>query len=391
MAPPERAAASAETDIASEALLQQTLASVAPGTPLREGLDRIVRGRTGALIVLGDSRAMESICSGGFTLDVPFTATGLRELAKMDGAIILDARATRILRVATQLVPDASLPTSESGTRHRTAERTARQTGHAVVSVSQSMNVVAVYAGEHRRVLESPSDMHARANQALATLERYRARLDEVAGNLAALEVENGVTLRDVALVAQRTEMVRRIADEVAGLVLELGIEGRLLSLQLEELIAGVEPAVRLLMADYAEPSPSTDGVIDDAPADALLDGLARLDANQLLDPEAVAGILTGTGHEAGRSKGSGAAESLDRPVLGRGFRLLSRVPRLPAPVRARLLRHFGGMSALLAADVADLLEVEGIGEARARAIRDSLNRIADAAGSGGISSPSTR
>src|SRR5690606_9793983 len=192
--------------------LREILGWVAPGTELRDGLERILRGRTGALIVLGYDDVVESICTGGFELDVEFSSTRLRELAKMDGAIVMDREGRRILRAATQLVPDPSIETRESGTRHRTAERVAKQTGHPVVSVSQSMSIVALYVGEVRHVLEASSEILSRANQALQTLERYKARLDEVSANLSALEIEDLVTVRDLSAVLQRLEMVRRIS-----------------------------------------------------------------------------------------------------------------------------------------------------------------------------------
>src|SRR6478736_3340339 len=187
--------------------LRATLSAIAPGTALRDGLERILRGRTGALIVLGHDRVVESICTGGFTLDVPFTATGLRELAKMDGGIIIDRDITRITRAAVHLMPDPSIPSEETGTRHRTADRVARQTGFPVISVSQSMQIIAAYVGEIRHVIEGSAQILSRANQALATLERYKLRLDEVSATLSALEIEDLVTVRDVAVVAQRLEM----------------------------------------------------------------------------------------------------------------------------------------------------------------------------------------
>ena len=231
--------------------LRATLASIAPGTALRDGLERILRGRTGALIVLGQDKTVESISTGGFTLDVPFTATGLRELAKMDGAIVVDKDITRIHRAAVHLMPDHTIPSEETGTRHRTAERVAKQTGHPVISVTQSMQIIAAYVGDIRHVLEDSGKILSRANQALATLERYKMRLDEVSATLSALEIEDLVTVRDVAVVAQRLEMVIRIAREIEDYVLELGTDGRLLSLQLEELVTGVDAERELVVRDY--------------------------------------------------------------------------------------------------------------------------------------------
>ena len=215
------------------------LAAVAPGTALRDGLDRILRGSTGALIVLGFDQAVADLCSGGFELNVEFSATRLRELAKMDGAIVLDGAAGTIVRAAVQLVPDPVIPTDEAGTRHRTAERVSRQTGHTVISVSKSMRIIALFIDGARFVLEDPTAILSHANQALATLERYRRRLDEVSGALSALEIEDGATVRDVTAVAQRLEMVRRIAGEIEGYMVELGTDGRLLALHLDELMAG--------------------------------------------------------------------------------------------------------------------------------------------------------
>ncbi len=235
----------------TDARMRATLAAVAPGTELREGLERILRGRTGALLVLGHDRAVDSITTGGFEIDVEFTATGLRELSKMDGALVLDRDVSRIVRAAVHLMPDPSIPTQETGTRHRTADRVARQTGFPVISVSQSMHIIAVYVDDQRYVLEDSGAILSRANQALATLERYKLRLDEVSGTLSALEIEDLVTVRDVAAVAQRLEMVRRIAAEIDGYVVELGTDGRLLTLQLNELVAGVAGERELVVRDY--------------------------------------------------------------------------------------------------------------------------------------------
>ena len=347
-----------------EALLRATLSQMAPGTALRDGLERIMRGRTGGLIVLGHDRAVEALCSGGFSLEVEFSATRLRELAKMDGAVVLDRDASRIMRANVQLVPDPTIPTDESGTRHRTAERVAKQIGHPVISVSQSMNIIALYVGGRRYVLEDSAAILSKANQALATLERYKLRLDEVSGTLSALEIEDLVTVRDVCAVAQRLEMVRRIASEIDGYVVELGTDGRLLALQLDELIAGVEVDRELIARDYLPPDK---GKRSRTVAEALqeLDGLS---ASELLDLGNVARALGYTG----------GAEVLELAVSPRGYRLLARVPRLPGLVVDRLVEHFGGLQKLLAASIDDLQAVEGIGESRARTVREGLSRLAE-------------
>ena len=344
-----------------EELLRTTLAAVAPGTELRDGLERILRGRTGALIVLGWDRTVQSLCTGGFALDVDFSATGLRELAKMDGAIVCDRDATRIVRANTHLVPDPSIETRESGTRHRTAERVAKQTGVPVVSVSQSMHIVALYVGGRRYVLEDSEAILGRAHQALSTLERYKARLDEVSGTLSALEVEDLVTVRDVTAVVQRLEMVRRISDEIHDYVTELGTNGRLLSLQLEELIGGLGQDHPLILRDYLP---------DATPEDVakILDDLAQINGAGLVDLASLARVV----------KLIEPGDSLDAVINPRGLRLLHRIPRLPGAIADRLVDHFGTLQKLLVASLEDLMAVEGVGEQRARAVREGLSRLAE-------------
>ena len=347
----------------NDGTLRSTLAAVAPGTDLRDGLERVLRGRTGALVVLGYDKSIEAICSGGFELDVEFSATRLRELAKMDGAIVLDRDGTRIVRAATQLVPDPSIETRESGTRHRTAERVAKQTGHPVVSVSQSMAIVAIYVGEERHVLEASTAILSRANQALQTLERYKSRLDEVSSNLSALEIEDLVTIRDVTAVLQRLEMVRRISDEITQYALELGTDGRLMSLQLEELTGGLGNDRELVIRDYAE---LTDGNLS---VEQVLDCLSSISGTDLLDMSSAARCLGF----------SVIGDGLDASISPRGYRLLHRIPRLPSVVIDRLVDQFSALQALLSASLEELMTVEGVGEGRARAVREGLSRLAEA------------
>jgi diadenylate cyclase len=344
--------------------LRTTLAMIAPGTELRDALERILRGNTGGLIVLGYDKTVESLCTGGVNLDIETTAPLMRELAKMDGAIILDSSAARILKANVHLQPDPTIQTSESGTRHRTAERTSKQVALPVISVSQSMRIIALYVAGRRYVLDDSGAILSRANQALATLERYKLRLDEVSGTLSALEIEDLVTVRDAASVAQRLEMVRRIASEIEGYVVELGTDGRLLSLQLDELLAGVEPERELIVRDYL-PSATTRRA---RTVDDVLHDFDALSSSELLELATIARVM---GYAAG-------ADALDAPVSPRGYRLLAKVPRLPNLVVDRLVDHFGGLQKLLAASIDDLQAVEGVGEMRARSVREGLSRLAE-------------
>ena len=336
------------------------LAAVAPGQPLREGLDRILQAGMGALVVVGDGPEVLNICSGGFLLDAAFSPQRLSELAKMDGAIILAADASRIARANVHLVPNPNVPTSETGTRHRTAERVARSIAVPVISVSEDQQVIAVYVNDEKHPLENIPRLLNRANQALSTLERYKNRLDTVAGSLSALEIEDLVTLRDVVTVLQRTEMVRRIAEEVEGYIVELGADGRLVRLQLEELMGGVEDDRRLVIQDYFREES------DFHLSEALL-ALSELSTDDLLDLKTVASSL----HLPGQG-------DLDLSLSPRGYRLLAKIPRLPEMVVERIVERFANLQKIMRASIDDLDDVEGVGETRARAIKEGLSRLAE-------------
>ena len=338
-------------------LLLKTIARIAPGTELREGLERIMRGRTGALIVLGSDRTVSSMSSGGFSIDTEFSATRLRELAKMDGAIICDRDATRLLHAAVQLMPDASIETNESGTRHRTAERTAIQTGFPVISVSASMSVISVYVDGTRYMVEDSQYLMARANQAIQTLESYKKRLRSVLSSLSALEIESNVSLADVAMTLQRMEMVNRIIREVSHYVLELGVHGRL---QLEELRSPEMTASDLLLRDYLPE-------VNDALIAAGVEALQNLNDMDIVDLRAIA-----------RTVGFGESPDLELPLQPRGFRLLAGIPSIPNAIAERMVERFGSLQALMAASLEDLRAVDGVGEARARTVREQLTRMAE-------------
>ncbi len=343
----------------------EALSAVSPGRPLREGMDRILQASMGALIVVGDGPNVLNICSGGFLLDAEFSPQRLSELAKMDGAIILSANATRIARANVHLVPDPHVPTSETGTRHRTAERVARSIDVPVISVSEDRAVIAVYRNNEKHMLDPVQRLVARANQALQTLERYKMRMDTVSTTLSTLEIDDLVTVRDVATLLQRAEMVRRIAEEIEGYVVELGVDGRLIILQLDELMAGVEDDRRHVFQDYSR-------IPTAVQAGESLHRLARLSTERLLDLKEVAAILDLTGNNPQLAQ-------LDAGVQPRGYRLLSKIPRLPDSVMARIVERFGSLHKIMRASLEDLDEVEGVGETRARAIKEGLSRLVEA------------
>lgn len=339
-------------------LLREELKKVAPGTRLREALDMILAAGTGALVVIGDESAVMELCNGGFHIDTPFTPQRLFELAKMDGAIILDQNVERVLRANVHLVPDATLPTSETGMRHRTAERVSRQTKAFVVSVSQRREVVSLYLRGRRLTLENTEVVLTKANQALSTMQNYRSRLDEVLRHLTHLEFDDAVTLGDVAEAIGRLEMVQRVAFEVGRYIVQLGTEGRLVQMQADELSANVDEEYQLLIRDYA---------IDPSLRFSLAAKmrLRDLPLERLLEPEAV-------GHELGLT----SADRSEQHLRSRGYRVLAQVPALPATVVGRIIERFGSLPMLVRASVGELDEVDGVGTRRARAIANGLASI---------------
>jgi Predicted nucleic-acid-binding protein (contains the HHH domain) len=279
----------------------------------------------------------------------------------MDGAIILDATGKQVLQAGVQLMPDAAIETQESGTRHRTAERVAVQTGFPVISVSQSMHTITLYAAGERHVLETSERLLARGNQAVATLERYRHRLDQVTSALSAAEIEDVATVREVLAVLQRTEMLRRTSEEISRHVLELGVDGRLLAAQHAELLAGVQADNQLILRDYS----NAEGVELDI--DEALKKLAEITDAQLVELEALTKILF-----------PNSTVSQDDQLTPKGYRLLSQIRTVPKAIGERLVAAFDNLQHLMAASTTSLMEIEGVGEQRARSIREGLARMAE-------------
>jgi diadenylate cyclase len=342
-----------------EPRLVKALEMVAPGTALREGLEDILHARTGGMIVIADPDELSFLFSGGIKIDVDYTPPLLYQVAKMDGAIILNANATKIAMANVQLTPDPTILSLETGTRHRTAERVSKQTDALVIAISQRRQVVSLYVDGSKYMLEDIPVVLAKANQALATLDKYRTRLDQVSTRLTALEFEGGATLHDVLTVLQRSELVTRMAVEIERYIVELGTEGRLIEMQLEETMVGTAADKAALVHDYL-----TDHA-DEAFAGAL-DQLGRLPHQDLLDFGRLAELL---GYDR-------KLNTLDYPVSPRGFRILGRIPRLPKLVVNQIVREFRGLDEMLAATDAELEMVEGVGEIRAKDIREGLRRL---------------
>lgn len=333
------------------------LKKIAPGTSIRIGIDNILKAKTGGLIVIGDGKQVESIIDGGFNLNVDFSPARLYELAKMDGAIVLSEDMKKILYANVQLIPDFSIETSETGTRHRTAERVAKQTGNVVISISQRRGVITLYGKDFRYVIEDIARVTTKTNQALQTVEKYRKVFDDKIKALTEYEFNDIATLNMVIECIQRIEMLLKIADEVQKSIYELGIEGRLLKMQLDELIDGIENEERLIIKDY---------IVNKNNEIPALEKIKKLSYDDLLREQVIAKIL-------------GIKENdnyVDITVYARGYRILNKVPRMPFGIVENMVKKFKSLQKVLSADIKELDKVDGIGEVRAKTVVQALKKM---------------
>ena len=339
--------------------ITSVLKLIAPGTPIREGLESILRAKTGALLLITDNNeVIKEIVDGGFVINEDYTSSKLYELAKMDGAIVLSGDMKKILYANAQLIPEHEIQTTETGTRHRTAERTAKQTGELVISISQRRNIITVFKGNDRYVLEDTDVVLNKANQAIQTLEKYKKVFDNKLNILNEYEFNDIVTLQNVVLAIQRAEMVMRIVDEIQRQIYELGDDGRLVKMQLDELIGGLEKEESLIIKDYVVKKKKS--------PEKILEELKELEYEELLKESSIAKLL---GYEY--------FDNYDEvAVYPKGYRILSKVPRMPNNIVENLVDSFKSFQHILAADIESLDEVDGIGEVRARTIKQSLKRM---------------
>ena len=345
--------------VKSEDKITEILKKIAPGTPIRNGLENILRARTGALLYFTDNEEnINKLVDGGFTINEDFTPSKLYELAKMDGAIVLSADMKKILFANAELLPDSSITTVETGTRHRTAERTARQTGELVISISQRRNIITIFIDNERYVLEDTSVVLNKANQAIQTLEKYKKVFDSKLNILNEYEFNDIVTLENVISVIQRAEMVMQIVNEIERQIAELGNDGRLVDMQLEQLVAGLENEEELIIKDYK--------ILEDKTIEQSIDEIINLTYEDLLKNQNIAKIL---GYDS-------FADFDEVGVYPRGYRILSKIPRMPNNIVENLVQGFESFQHIIDASIEDLDNVEGIGEVRARNIKNSLSRM---------------
>lgn len=343
--------------------ITKILRLIAPGTPIRDGLENILRARTGALLLITDKQdVLKEVVDGGFTINEDYTSSKLYELAKMDGAIVLSGDLKKILYANAQLIPSHEITTLETGTRHRTAERTAKQTGELVISISQRRSIITVFKGNDRYILEDTNAVLNKANQAIQTLEKYKKVFDNKLSLLNEYEFNDIVTLQNVIGAIQRAEMVMKIVEEIQRQISELGSDGRLVKMQLEELIGGLEKEERLIIKDYIVPEKGK----NKRTAEDAINNLESLSYEEISKESTIAKLL-----------GYGTFDDYDEvAVYTKGYRILNKIPRMPSNIVENLVESFKSFQHILAADIESLDEVDGIGEVRARTIKQSLRRM---------------
>ena len=338
--------------------IAEILKKIAPGTSIREGLDNILRAKTGALLLITDNQdVIDEVVDGGFYINEDYTSSKLYELAKMDGAIVLSGDFKKIIYANAQLIPSYEISTVETGTRHRTAERTAKQTGELVISISQRRNIITIFKDNLRYILEDTDIVLNKANQAIQTLEKYRKVYDNKLNILNEYEFNDIVTLDNVLVVIQRAEMVMQIVEEIRSQIYELGDDGRLVKLQLEELIGGLRKEELQLIKDYK---------VTDIEAEEILEKFSELSYEELINSPTIAKNL---GYESFEN-----FEEL--AVYPKGYRILNKVPRMPSNIVENLVKDFKSFQHILLAEISDLDNVEGIGEVRAKTIKQSLKKM---------------
>lgn len=339
---------------------------LAPGTAFREGLDNILKAKTGALILISDLEEAQEVVDGGFYINQEYMPANIYELAKMDGAIVISKDLKKIYYANTQLIPDNSIPTFETGTRHRTAERVAKQTNELVICISQRRGIITIFKGNMRYLLDDVGTVLVRANQAIQTLEKYKMVLDETLAQMNQLEFDDVVSLENVINTIHRFEAVMRMSEEVERHVIELGSEGRLIKMQLDELINNIKEDEYYMIQDY---------IVDyednlNNTTKRVLGMIREIDYDRLVNNELIAKIF---GYDS-------VDDISDFFVSPRGYRILNKIPKMPTNIINNLVNEFTSLQGIVFATLDELDDVEGIGEIRAKNIKQSLRRMKEQA-----------
>ncbi len=346
---------------------EEILKFIAPGTSMRDAIDNIMKADKGALLFFvqdPQSYVEEGIIQGGFELNCLFNSNKLYELAKMDGAIIISEDLKTIWYANVQLAVDNSIPTNETGTRHRTAERIAMQTGKLVVAVSQRRKVITLYRGNWKYMVNDVSLVVLQINQSLRLMERYRMNFDNALSAIDLKEMEMRVTLFDVFEIVDRAIKMILLSQELSFYIAELGNMGTFIKMHFDELLNGVEDNLKLLIMDYANEETIGEDHDPSSIVKSLLFG--KMEENNL-DPISFAGEI---GYDIEEY------QIFEMTLKPRGYRVLRSIPRIPITIAHDVIRRFGNLYSLLNASFEDLMSVDGVAEKRATIIMSGISSL---------------
>ncbi|MCC6098209.1 MAG: DNA integrity scanning diadenylate cyclase DisA [Olsenella sp.] len=339
------------------ARLREAIKLTAPGTALRVALDMIIAGHMGALICIGDTDNVLAAGDDGFRLDISFTANRLFELSKMDGAIVIDKDLTRIVRANYHLNPDPSLPTSETGMRHRTAARMSLLTKALVISVSERRQVVNVFVDGKGHQLRSVQELMGTVNQLMVSLQSTRTQLDRNLLRLTTLELDNYVTLADISQTIYLFEVLSTVAEELNELVLQLGSSGKSIAMQRDEIMGNMDEEYTLLVRDYASDSSEEN-------ARAIRARLHKTDKDQLRVPKHVAEML---GYDD---------KDEDSIMTSLGLRTLSSISVVREGMADKIVDEYGSLQQLLDDIEQNPSRLDSLGVDNPNILADSLYRL---------------
>ena len=328
--------------------LRDFIKMVSPGTLLRTVIDDVVRSGLGAMIVL-DTKELnaKNIIEGGFRINSRLTTQKLFELCKMDGAVVISQDFKRILYANTLMTPDSSIHSTETGTRHKAAERTAKQAHTFVIAVSERKKKTTLYYSQSRYHLKSTDELMRNLSSTLQVLEKQREMLNEQLNNLNILEMSELVSISDVCKVIQRTEMILKISESIKRNFTELGKEGNIMHMRYRELIRGVEKTESEIIRDYATLSLKRSKTL-----------LSNLTFEGLLDTKSIARLIL--------------EKPTEESISPKGFRFLTHLT-LSEKENSLIVKQFKNLENILKADSSEL---ESILKNRASTIKEEIRNL---------------
>lgn len=349
-------------DIHNEEVIDVTkiLPLVTPGTDLRDGLDEILHGNLGALIVLGCSDELKSLLKGGFDLDIPFSSQKLFELSKMDGAIVLSNDLSRIVGANKHLMPDKDIDSKETGMRHRSAEQTAVQSKLPVIAISHRRSVISLYYRDQKYVLQDFNMLLVKASYAVNNLKDFRQKIDNKLKTLISKEINKSNGLKDLVIeIIQDILYFIKHEKQVDEFIVELGSKGQDIANTLYETTFGINEELYLFLRDYSNTPLTRDEALE------KLNFIKQLGIRRVADVEKLIEFL-------------GFSEFINNyPAdLPRGFRILLRSGYFDEDVVENLITNYKSIYAIKKLSFTDFSKIKGIDVSTSKSIYEQLTKI---------------